>query len=154
MVTSPNRSSCGAWNGPAFRRFAKKPIHISNIQIFVPVNLGPYSEYFVFAKCPTLPQSAPSRQQRSSRRDRSISQSTPWLLALGSLQYGTFVSVLSRSLFSTRSHLPTYIFFVWVWVFYCQCSFGLFDCVTINSLLPNSSWSVVKCDRLVTSSLG
>ena len=32
--------------------------------------------------------------------------------------------------------------------FYCQCSFGLFDCVTINSLLPNSLWSVLKCDRL------
>ena len=31
--------------------------------------------------------------------------------------------------------------------FYCQCSFGLFDCVTINSLLPNSLWSVVS-DRL------
>ena len=33
--------------------------------------------------------------------------------------------------------------------FYCQCSFVLFDCVTINSLLPNSLWSVVKCDRLI-----
>ena len=32
--------------------------------------------------------------------------------------------------------------------FYCQCS-----CVTINSLLPNSFWSVVKCDRLARFSL-
>ena len=37
--------------------------------------------------------------------------------------------------------------------FYCQCSFDLFDCVTINSLLPNSLWSVVKCDRLARFSL-
>ena len=35
--------------------------------------------------------------------------------------------------------------------FYCQCSFGLFDCVTINSLLPNSLWSVVKCDRFINT---
>ena len=41
MVTSPNRSSCDAWNGPVFWRFAKKPIPISSIQISVPVNSGP-----------------------------------------------------------------------------------------------------------------
>ena len=55
------------------------------------------------------PSVVPSRQQRSSRRDRSVSQSTPWLLALGSLHYGTFVSVLSHSLFLFLFFLFTHV---------------------------------------------
>ena len=59
----------------------------------------------------------------------SSRQVSHWLLAHG--------LKLSFTLIASR---PT------VLEFYCQFSFGLFDCVTINSLLPNSLWSVVKCD--------
>ena len=51
--------------------------------------------------------------------------------------------LLARGLQLSFTLIPSHLT---VLEFYCQCSFGLFDCVTINSLLPNSLWSVVKCD--------
>ena len=66
-------------------------------------------------------------------------------LALGLSRYVSH-SLLARGLqlsFTLIPSRPTAL------EFYCQCSFDLFDCVTINSLLPNSLWSVVKCDRFV-----
>ena len=93
MVTSPSRSSCGAWNGPAFRRFAKKPIRISNIQIFVPVNLGPLSRVFCLRQVshpPTIRalQTAAKKQKRQKRlavnsMASSIRQLTIWHFSLG-----------------------------------------------------------------------
>ena len=51
----------------------------------------------------------PPDSSEESRRDRSVSQSTPWLLALGSLQYGTLVQVLTRSLFLFHSFAFTHL---------------------------------------------
>ena len=68
-------------------------------------------------------------------------------LALGSSRQVSH-SLIARGLklsFTLIPSRPT------VLEFYCQCSFGLFDCVTINSLLPNSLWSVVKCDRFINT---
>ena len=76
MVTSPHRSSCGTWNGPPFGDLWKSQYLFQAFRSPFQSTKTQYNEYFVFTKCPTHPQSAPSNEtwSRSAMSSKELLQ--------------------------------------------------------------------------------